>query len=61
MVAQLFSVEATAIQVSDSLPTELQNLIVEFKDVFEETKSLPPTRVQDHSITLKNDGQLLED
>lgn len=55
-VAQFFILEVTYSEVP-SLPTSISSLLLEFQDVFQEPKSLPPQRSHDHSIPLKPGSQ----
>ena len=44
-------------QVTGSNAPDVQKLLTEFEDVFEEPKALPPHRSFDHAITLQNNAQ----
>lgn len=38
-------------------PQDLEELLTEFTDIFQEPKELPPTRSHDHCIPLKSDSE----
>lgn len=42
----------TAPSTSD-VPAEIVNLLSEYRDIFQETTTLPPERVVDHAIPLR--------
>jgi hypothetical protein len=44
-------------QVPTELPPEIQVVLTEFSDVFQEPTELPPTRVVDHAIPLVIEGE----
>lgn len=57
-VATSVTCQATPFSAEHStLPDEIFELLLEFPDVFETPKELPPTRFLDHAIPLKNDFQ----
>lgn len=53
LLLQLFSLRAPVTKVEVGYqPPQLQQILEEFQDVFEEPKSLSPSRAQDHKIPL---------
>ncbi|KAJ7942659.1 Ty3/gypsy retrotransposon protein [Quillaja saponaria] len=54
---QLWSIELSKQDTSEVYSSHLNTLLYEFIDVFAEPKSLPPERSFDHSITLKEGSQ----
>lgn len=57
MVGKFFHIDSTPIP--DQIPTQVQPLLDEYKDVFSEPTTLPPTRSLDHKIQLKPNTQPL--
>ena len=45
------------VQLEVTTPTEVQQLVEQFEDIFTEPKSLPPRRVCDHRIPLMSGAQ----
>jgi hypothetical protein len=41
--------------VQNKIPEQIEKLLLEFMEVFQEPKGIPPSRSHDHSIVLKED------
>ncbi|CAL5428628.1 unnamed protein product [Camellia sinensis] len=57
VVAQVYSFQAECAEIEDTLPPDLEALLVDYGDIFQEPKTLPPTRSHDHCIPLKTGAE----
>ena len=55
VIAQLVAVEEEG--NPDQIPTEISQVIEQYRDVFAEPKGMPPTRSHDHQIVLKEEAK----
>ncbi|CAL5340382.1 unnamed protein product [Camellia sinensis] len=53
VVAQVYSFQAECDEMEDTLQPDLEALLADYGDIFQEPKTLPPTRSHDHCIPLK--------
>ncbi|XP_028051261.1 uncharacterized protein LOC114255919 [Camellia sinensis] len=53
VVAQVYSLQAECNELEDTLPPDLEALLADYEDIFQEPKTFPPTKVHDHCIPLK--------
>lgn len=58
VVAQLFQMKGEVTQ--ESIPPCIESILTEYKDIFEDTKCLPPPRYIEHGIQLKAGALLVQ-
>lgn len=56
-IAQICMLHAEVNEVKGDKPQDLEGLLTEFEDIFQEPKELPPARSHDHCIPLKSGSE----